>query len=278
MTKDFFPKSTIFEEWNVPVYIWVSGLAQCNSKYTGGRGEEPQLRRLALILVTAGNIVLLKDRAEYKAEKGQVLAIPPSGDKQWKTGPAGLLNYRYVEIAGPSLESIMRSAGIIDKMVISPIDLPRITALFKASHQAFGLSPHERLYSLADTAFKLILELGKSIFYTPLPLPVRAAIDLMKSRIYGMVESRELSSAACLSVSRLNDLFRDHIHMPPLRFFHTLKIEHARHMLLDPTVSIKQIAYMLGYENQFYFSRVFRKVAGMSPAQYRRTVDGAALR
>jgi len=48
-------------------------------------------------------------------------------------------------------------------------------------------------------------------------------------------------------------------------------LQHARQLLFMQDLSIKQIAAMLGYKNQFYFSRAFKREFGIPPTEVRGT-------
>ena len=58
-------------------------------------------------------------------------------------------------------------------------------------------------------------------------------------------------------------LSRDH-------FFPILRMVNAQSLLERTTYNIKEISEIVGYENPLYFSRVFKKEIGKSPAQYRK--------
>jgi len=53
-------------------------------------------------------------------------------------------------------------------------------------------------------------------------------------------------------------------------FFIRLRMDHARQLLDSTSSSIKEIAALVGYNDQFYFSRVFKSVHRMAPTEYRR--------
>ena len=73
------------------------------------------------------------------------------------------------------------------------------------------------------------------------------------------------------SKSHMNNLFRKYTRLPPIDFFHSIKIEQACVMLRSSNKMIYEIAADLGYSDQYYFSRVFRKIVGVSPREYRKT-------
>lgn len=70
--------------------------------------------------------------------------------------------------------------------------------------------------------------------------------------------------------SYLSKIFTKYIGENPIKYMTNLRINKAKHMLLsDKELAIKEIAEMVGYSDQFYFSRIFKNVAGISPASYR---------
>ena len=55
-----------------------------------------------------------------------------------------------------------------------------------------------------------------------------------------------------------------------------VKIERARILLISPEAKVYQVAEKLGYSDAEYFSKVFKRVTGKTPAQYRKNFFGAA--
>jgi AraC-like DNA-binding protein len=54
-------------------------------------------------------------------------------------------------------------------------------------------------------------------------------------------------------------------------YIHQLKTQHAKHLLRNSAKSVKEIAEEVGYPDPFYFSRMFKKIEGVAPQQYRNT-------
>ncbi len=57
--------------------------------------------------------------------------------------------------------------------------------------------------------------------------------------------------------------------MPPRKAFLRLKMERAMQLLSGPRVPVKEVAWLLGYKDQFVFSRAFKQVMGSSPLRWR---------
>lgn len=70
--------------------------------------------------------------------------------------------------------------------------------------------------------------------------------------------------------SYLSRIFTKYFGENPSKYMISLRINKAKHLLLSETdLSIKEVGEMVGYPDQFYFSRVFKNFTGMSPAGYK---------
>jgi len=76
----------------------------------------------------------------------------------------------------------------------------------------------------------------------------------------------------------LRRVFRHHTGLPLHQYHLQLRISKAMHLLGNSECSIKEVAGQLGYEDQHYFSRVFKKKTGQTPAQWRSLSQGHGRR
>ena len=72
------------------------------------------------------------------------------------------------------------------------------------------------------------------------------------------------------SKSYIRQLFHKKTNHTIAHYLTTLKMKRAKELLLDENISIRQIAFEIGYDDANYFSNVFRKEVGMSPTMYRK--------
>lgn len=80
-----------------------------------------------------------------------------------------------------------------------------------------------------------------------------------------------LAKSVGLSPSRLKQKFKEYTGIPVMKFIMKQKIEKAQEMLLDPSISITDIAFELNFCSSQHFSSVFKKYSRLSPKQYRLT-------
>jgi AraC-like DNA-binding protein len=65
-------------------------------------------------------------------------------------------------------------------------------------------------------------------------------------------------------------IFKNYTGMAPGQYLIQLKIEKSKELLCDTSKSIKEIAYELKFDNNFYFSKQFKEKTGLTPAQFRK--------
>jgi AraC-like DNA-binding protein len=56
---------------------------------------------------------------------------------------------------------------------------------------------------------------------------------------------------------------------PPMDYFTRLRMRRACELFDSTSASVKEVAAMLGYDDPFYFSRVFKSVLAIAPVRYR---------
>ena len=79
----------------------------------------------------------------------------------------------------------------------------------------------------------------------------------------------ELASISCLTNDHFIRLFKKEMNCTPIQYINQKKIEKAQLMLIVGNQSIKEIAYDLSFENISYFYRMFRKITGIPPNEYK---------
>lgn len=80
----------------------------------------------------------------------------------------------------------------------------------------------------------------------------------------------ELCSISNFSRQHLIRVFRSEFGMTPKAYILNYRINCAKELFYrDPTLSVKEVAYELGFEDQHYFSRIFSKVTGQTPSEYK---------
>ncbi|HTD97842.1 MAG TPA: AraC family transcriptional regulator [Mucilaginibacter sp.] len=99
---------------------------------------------------------------------------------------------------------------------------------------------------------------------------VALSVDLMQKKIHAVIKLSEFASFANLSVSHFSAIFKGKTGYSPIEYFNHLKIQKACQYLSFTDMPVKELAMNLGIEDQYYFSRMFTKLMGVSPTEYRK--------
>lgn len=95
------------------------------------------------------------------------------------------------------------------------------------------------------------------------------AIDYLSRNIDKTLTLQDIAAEVNLSPSHFSFLFKKKTGFSPIEYFNHLKVQKACQYLLFTNLRIKEIAQELGIEDQYYFSRMFTKVMGLAPNDYR---------
>lgn len=85
----------------------------------------------------------------------------------------------------------------------------------------------------------------------------------------GLPTVKYCASELCLSTNYFGDLIKKETGKTALEWIQNKIIDIAKEQLLIPTSSISQVAYGLGFQYPQHFTRVFKKVTGITPHEYR---------
>ena len=103
---------------------------------------------------------------------------------------------------------------------------------------------------------------------------LQQSLQWMQQHLNHPGDLSELARIAGLSIPHYSTLFQRKTGFAPINYFLRLKIQRAC-LLLDTTaLSIQEIAAAVGFEDPFYFSRLFKKIMERSPRGYRKIQKG----
>lgn len=79
---------------------------------------------------------------------------------------------------------------------------------------------------------------------------------------------REIANHVAISPGYLSTIFKKELNQNLMDYINMVKTERACAMLREERYRIFEISYMLGFENAYYFTRVFHRYTGLSPSDY----------
>jgi AraC-like DNA-binding protein len=99
---------------------------------------------------------------------------------------------------------------------------------------------------------------------------VEKAKGLMQSNILSTINIPNIANQINISTSRLNEIFRKYTSMSPYQYYIHLKIHKAAEFLHTENISVKEVAFRTGFDDQNYFSRLFKSKTGIAPSDWKK--------
>lgn len=243
------------------------------SSYYANAISVPQYRYdYYLIYIQAGHATITTPDIKVTLEKGDMIILPPFVNSLFESAKDKPIDYMWLHFTG------YKTADLFNKVNIECNKVYKI-----GIHSVFN-KEWKRLYSEFATNDRFFDELSVSILNsilisfsryihkTPLPATLKS-ISYIHENLYTDLRISQLAKIEGFCTNRYRDLFYKVVGMSPLDYIITKRIEAAKVHLNNTNVSIAEISKSVGYNDAYYFSRIFRKKVGMSPAQYRKTTS-----
>ena len=99
---------------------------------------------------------------------------------------------------------------------------------------------------------------------------IERAVHYFNENYSKPISIEQYASEHLMSVNWFIHNFKNVMKVPPMQYIVSLRIAAAKGYLENSNKNITEIANTIGYDNALYFSRLFRKYAGVTPSEYRK--------
>lgn len=229
-----------------------------------------------LIYCTEGKGWLEVPSGHYKINPNEFLIIPADMPHKYgaeENSPWTIHWVHFKGIQSPYFASLL-SRQYKEFVVYSPFLEERVR-IFDSIYQALesGYSLDNLTYSNISFSYFLasfsFTDKFASAHHSIEKDAVDVSIEYMQNHLDVSLTLETLASSINLSVSHYSSIFRKKTGYSPVVYFNHLKIQHACRYLQFTPLRINEIASKLGIEDPYYFSRMFTKIMGVSPLEYR---------
>ncbi len=98
---------------------------------------------------------------------------------------------------------------------------------------------------------------------------IQQACLILRDNLESNIDARELAGGLNTGYSYFRNMFKKYTGMSPVQYHLQLRIKKAEDMLRMTKKPIKEIAYELGFQSIYYFSRLFKNKTGKTPSDFR---------
>ena len=208
----------------------------------------------------------------FTAKNGDIVYCPLGGEYKFEVIPP--VNSDYLG----KVKTLCVNFNMIrpDKKIITLSRKPIKVVDFKSAQlekdfldiSKYALKPMMRKYKLYKIMKTVIDIYSKDSENT---LLLKNAVRYLEEHYTENLKMSLLAEKFNLSESHFRKLFKGFTGLSPVEYRNGLRVEHAKELLNQNTVSVAEVARAVGIEDQFYFSRIFKEAEGISPLRYKKS-------
>lgn len=223
--------------------------------------------------VTEGRGTLIVDGTEYAISAGYVYIAPSWHRHEYYSDSHDPWVKYWVNVAGSLVDSLRQIYGIENHYVFPDAeDAGKV--LIETVETLRDMPSNDILHYMERQILRVIQLLSDHVREeeTHKISPVtEAMLHFMRRHITGiMPELPDIAEAGKRSPSQAIRIFRNDMKITPYRWLLMEKMRTSCSVLTGTGKSIREIAYMFGFQDEFYYSRLFRQIIGVSPNTYRK--------
>ena len=235
------------------------------------------VKQYILIYCVEGQGWIHMNTKKYRVTPNHYFIIPKDTPHRYGTIDEDSWSIYWVHFAGRQASLLFKkyAPSLVPEVVPIPFEERRIN-LFKDSLALLEGGYSMRNVEYANICLWQLLSSFTYHQYYEQTSPLNSFSDLvdqsvryMKEHIDQPLKVEELASHFNYSASHYFAIFKKGTGYSPLHYFNQLKIQQACQYLSFTSLSVKEICFALGFQDPLYFSRIFKKMMGMSPTQYR---------
>ncbi len=220
-----------------------------------------------ILIVTGGEYSVLHQGKTYTLGAGDMVIYEPHEEHRYENKPHS--SSMWCHFTGTAASEIMTDCGLNGGVYFSEPDT-ELCDIFSRMIQRHFL-PGER--SLANASLIELLHRVSVLVREPVQkhrnetlLPVLTYINVNYNK---KIPLDELARQSGYSKSRFSHVFSEYTGTTPVKYQNDVRLKVSREMLLSTLQSVGEIAFNCGFEDQLYFSRLFKRKYGVTPTEYR---------
>lgn len=241
-----------------------------------------------ITLITSDSGKISINNHSYSLTKGDVIFSKPNDIRAWdvENYPEGFAIIFEKEF----LHSFFNDSSFIEKLSFFQINsftkvislgkiFPKIERLINNLIEEINEEISKDRHILRALLYEMLMLLNREYSKEHQPTEdnhhkryIEDFIELVEKNYNLYHDTKFYSDALCITPNYLNEIVKRSLEISPKCFIKNKIIEEAKKLLSYTDLSVSEISYKLNYDNNSYFTRVFRKETKQTPLEYRNSI------
>ena len=231
-------------------------------------------RRYSIIaLAVSGKAYYECGGGSFSVQKGHLLFFPKGLRHSARSDPGSpwsffSAGFQLVPADETAIDAFNRLPNLaLSKNFVRATELfEGLNRLWSAQEPGFLLASRSRLLDLLHMAVQEAVGAARTV---PHSRRIERAVQQVQENVAKNVCVEDLAGQAGLSPSRFRVLFKAFTGHSVVRYQNWLRVNKAKDLLLSGEYTVAEAAAEVGFQDTYYFSRLFKKMTGAAPTHYR---------
>ena len=230
----------------------------------------PEIRNYYLfVLINEGRATFFHKSGEMKLKNHDMLVMCPGERIHYVANTPWSI--QWVGLYGKTVENYMKFLSIDgNRPIVKVEEYYEMERILDDLYEMMGdRSEYSRCRQIAliYQFFSLLLRNSSKKPVVDIPESAKRIIDYNFDK---NITVKDISNMLYLSPEYLTRQFSEKYNISPKEYLIEKRIAFAKKLLTESTACIREISNSVGYEDQLYFSRIFKKKTGLSPLEFRK--------
>ncbi len=225
-----------------------------------------------------GEMAVWLDGGKRLMKPGQAILYYPHTRYHYAMHGPGEVQYYWVHFTGSEAAALAEECRLPNRTLMDVGNSSNIRLDFEGLFQdfivrdsCFSLSTAAKLTAICVELSRRVERAGSSPSETD--SRIYHALSYIHKNYGSSLTIEQLAGQEHLSISRFRTLFKLRTGLSPMDYLIVLRMNRARQLMAQTDLAVGEIAVAVGYQDQMYFSRLFKKKVGLTPSEYRQAVE-----
>lgn len=252
----------------LPFYVELAGITFPDANYSIYR-DNSDIYVLEYIIDGCGTVEI--DEQTFFPSKGDVYLLPYGSRHHYFASKEQPFTKIWMNVNGELCRQIIQLYGLTGAYFFENVNIYHLLKQFLELCENREYEIQDLYNKCGLIFFEIIQILSKHLEKKPAINKYAAyAKNFCDRNIYKKISLEDISKYTGISISQLNRLFRQEFGVTVYSYILNSKINLAKSLLSGTSMSVSEIAFLLNFADEHYFSNIFKKKTGFTPTFWRR--------